>query len=55
LNTNPARPRTILVVEDDAAIRREVTEALCEEGFEVLTAENGLEALGWPDWVPRAI
>ena len=34
-------PRTILVVEDDAAIRRGIRDALCFEGYEVLEAGDG--------------
>jgi two-component system, cell cycle sensor histidine kinase and response regulator CckA len=35
----------VLVAEDDAAFRFLLSEALSEEGFEVLTAANGVEAL----------
>jgi DNA-binding response OmpR family regulator len=37
----------ILVVEDDALIREFVVEALREEGFNVIHASNGEEALAW--------
>lgn len=40
----PLEP-TILVVDDDAAILRTVTEILSDEGYHVLTATNGAEAL----------
>jgi len=40
-----ALPRSILVVDDDAAIRDAVALALTLEGYAVLTAENGLDAL----------
>jgi two-component system cell cycle sensor histidine kinase/response regulator CckA len=46
----PRRPRTgsgetILVVEDDAEVRRQVVRGLEEEGFTVAQAEHGAEAL----------
>jgi DNA-binding response OmpR family regulator len=37
--------RTILVIEDDAAIRRGVTDALRFSGYEVLSAADGREGL----------
>ena len=37
--------RTILVIEDDAAIRSGLHDALCSEGYRVLEAENGPEGL----------
>ena len=36
---------SILIVDDDLAIRREVAEILGEEGIEVLSASNGAEGL----------
>jgi len=33
-------PRTILIVEDDAAVRRSLAETLAEEGYEVFVAES---------------
>lgn len=35
----------VLVVDDDAAIRHVIATALAEEGYEVVTATNGREAL----------
>jgi DNA-binding response OmpR family regulator len=37
--------RTVLIVEDDTAIRRGVADALRFSGYEVLTAKDGLEAI----------
>ena len=37
----------ILVVEDDPLIREFMVEALREEGFDVIHATNGEEALAW--------
>jgi signal transduction histidine kinase len=39
--------RSVLIVEDDAAIRRAVSEALRDEHFETSTCENGREALDY--------
>jgi two-component system, chemotaxis family, chemotaxis protein CheY len=38
-------PKRVLVVEDDTSIRMTVAEVLADEGYAVLTAENGFEAL----------
>jgi DNA-binding NtrC family response regulator len=40
-----AAPRTILVVDDDAAVRELMADYLRARGFEVVEAENGIEAL----------
>ena len=37
--------KTVLIVEDDEAIRESLRELLEEEGYPVLTAENGRRAL----------
>ncbi len=42
---------TILLVEDDDAIRESVSECLALEGYNVALAVNGAEAL---DWLERA-
>ena len=39
------RARRLLLVDDDGAIRDALDEALQEEGFDVVTAANGREAL----------
>jgi CheY-like chemotaxis protein len=36
---------SVLVVEDDLAVRKMVTQVLCEEGYSVLEAGDGLEAI----------
>ena len=43
-DTRSSRPR-LLLVDDDDAIRESLREALDDDGFEVVTAANGLEAL----------
>lgn len=39
----PAQP--VLVVDDDADIREQLAEILADEGYDVITAANGVEAL----------
>jgi PAS domain S-box-containing protein len=41
------QPRPILIVDDDAAIRRELTEVLAAEGYPVASAADGRQALTW--------
>jgi len=41
----PSRRPSVLVVDDDQAIREVVAEVLRDEGYEVTCAENGVEAL----------
>jgi two-component system, chemotaxis family, chemotaxis protein CheY len=38
-------PQKVLIVDDSQAVRQQVTAALSPAGFEVLEAENGLQAL----------
>jgi CheY-like chemotaxis protein len=40
-----ARPRRVLVVDDDALVRRMLGDALAERGFEVITAGDGQDGL----------
>ena len=40
-------PRSVLLVDDDAAIRDALTELLVDEGFVVHATGNGREALDW--------
>jgi two-component system response regulator CpxR len=39
------RRRSVLVVDDDQAIRHVIAEVLSDEGYEVVCAENGLQAM----------
>ncbi|MHB8413373.1 MAG: ATP-binding protein [Candidatus Acidiferrales bacterium] len=41
----PRAPETILVVEDDATVRKLLCESLTDEGYETLSAADGLEAI----------
>ncbi|WP_437487460.1 response regulator [Sorangium sp. So ce1014] len=41
----PARPRTICVIEDDQGVSEALAGVLSEEGYAVMTAANGAEAL----------
>jgi CheY-like chemotaxis protein len=45
MSQHPAPQGTILVVDDDEAIRTVVSLVLSDEGYEVLTAEDGRAAL----------
>jgi len=44
-SSDSARAKPILIIEDDAAVRDGLNEFLEEEGFEVVTAREGAEAL----------
>src|ERR1017187_7986435 len=41
----PPSRRRVLLIDDDAAIRQTLGEALQEDGFEVMVAPNGRQAL----------
>jgi DNA-binding NtrC family response regulator len=43
--TVPSPPRTILVVDDEAAVRRALTSALQRAGYSVMATDNGRQAL----------
>lgn len=43
--TGPARPYRVLVVDDDSAILRMIQRLLEFEGFEVVPAQDGVQAL----------
>jgi two-component system, OmpR family, response regulator CpxR len=43
--TRTRRRPSVLVVDDDEAIRQVVSEVLLDEGYEVVCAENGVQAL----------
>ncbi len=50
------RPRRILIVDDDPGLLVVLAEQLRDDGYEVMTARDGLEALrrleaGWPDLI----
>src|SRR5688572_17679629 len=45
MTSGQSRRQTVLIVEDDAMLRGILAQALTDEGFPVLTAENGEQAL----------
>ena len=45
--------KTVLVVDDEADIRDSLKEALLDEGYEVVTAANGQQALALLPALPR--
>jgi DNA-binding NtrC family response regulator len=45
LNSNPNHSRRILIVDDEAAIRKMLTIAFIKAGYDVLTAANVLQAM----------
>ena len=50
------RPGRILVVEDDELLREALAEVLADDGHEVRTATNGVDALGELEvWEPEVI
>jgi DNA-binding response OmpR family regulator len=56
MNGGEARPRRVLVIEDDQVLRKMYTSALRDEGFEVIEAHNGLQAMEKAtDLLPDAI
>ena len=48
-----AEKRTVLIVDDEADIRDSLTDALADEGYQVISAANGREALRLLPDVPR--
>jgi len=44
---------SVLIVDDDAAIRDVLSEVLCDEGYAVDTAANGYEALAYLQAAPK--
>jgi DNA-binding response OmpR family regulator len=45
MNFGQSRKQTLLLVEDDAMLRSILAQALADEGYAVLTAEDGEQAL----------
>jgi CheY-like chemotaxis protein len=45
MNFRQSRKQTVLLVEDDAMLRSILAQALADEGYAVLTAEDGEQAL----------
>ncbi|MBV2168981.1 MAG: response regulator [Bdellovibrio sp.] len=46
----------ILIVDDEALVRRSLSRALKSKGYEVLEALNGTEGLqSWRDWKPDLV
>ena len=51
-------PRSVLLVDDDAAIREALSDLLSDEGFTVHAVRNGREAIDWlheADEVPHVV
>jgi CheY-like chemotaxis protein len=44
-NVSMARRASVLVVDDDQAIREVIAEVLRDEGYDVICAENGVQAM----------
>ena len=54
--SEPARPRRVLVVDDDEQLRYVLQETMKEDGYEVEAASNGREALAIIErWRPDLI
>jgi CheY-like chemotaxis protein len=45
-----AKPKQVLIVEDDATIREELAELLTQDGYVVVTARDGRDALEQLHW-----
>jgi CheY-like chemotaxis protein len=45
MSMDPAQPKTVLVVDDDAWLRPLLVELLADEGYRVMQAATGAEAL----------
>ncbi|HXI53740.1 MAG TPA: response regulator, partial [Candidatus Saccharimonadales bacterium] len=44
--------KTVLIVDDDASVRRSIQKVLCAESYQVLAAADGQEALARLDCTP---
>ena len=51
---HPNSRRRVILVEDDEDTRRALTVALKEDGYDVVAARNGLEALDHLRWRPSS-
>ncbi|MGE0549311.1 MAG: response regulator [Kofleriaceae bacterium] len=45
--TSGASPQPVLIVEDDLGFRTALAELFSDEGYQVATAANGVEAIEW--------
>jgi two-component system cell cycle sensor histidine kinase/response regulator CckA len=55
MSNNAFAPKTLLLVDDDPAIRSLLTRVLKREGFTVFEAEDGIDALSVANSIPGAI